>query len=76
QIRGSRRSGLLLRIKDHMQANLSDTALSLDSVSARLGVSTRYISSLFQDEENSFGRYLLASRLQRCATALLEQFLV
>ncbi|KPX46640.1 AraC family transcriptional regulator [Pseudomonas syringae pv. helianthi] len=76
QIQGSRRSGLLLCIKDHIQANLSDTALSLDSVSARFGVSTRYISSLFQDEETSFGRYLLASRLQRCATDLREPLLV
>ncbi|RMS64320.1 Helix-turn-helix, AraC type [Pseudomonas syringae pv. aceris] len=75
QAQGSRRSGLLLRIKDHIQANLADTKLSLASVSVRFGVSTRYISSLFQDEQTSFGRYLLASRLQRCASDLREPLL-
>ncbi|AKF43563.1 helix-turn-helix domain-containing protein [Pseudomonas fragariae (ex Marin et al. 2024)] len=75
QAQGSRRSGLLLRIKDHIQANLADTKLSLASVSVRFGVSTRYVSSLFQDEQTSFGRYLLGSRLQRCASDLREPLL-
>ncbi|GGJ32052.1 helix-turn-helix domain-containing protein [Pseudomonas avellanae] len=76
QAQGSKRSALLLRIKDHIQSNLTDTTLTLPCVSARFGISTRYLNSLFHDEETSFGRYLLSSRLQHCANDLREPLLV
>lgn len=74
-IPGPRRSALLLRLKDDIQTRLGDSELSLASVSARFGISVRYINSLFQEEQTSFGRYLLASRLQRCARDLREPLL-
>lgn len=69
---GSRRTALLFRIKDHIQARLADSDLSLGGVSAHFGISSRYTNSLFQQEQTSFGRYLLAARLQRCARDLRE----
>lgn len=72
QAQGSKRSALLLRIKDCIESRLADGELSLDSVSRQLGISSRYVNSLFQEEQTSFGRYLLASRLQRCARELRE----
>ncbi|GAB7533664.1 helix-turn-helix domain-containing protein [Pseudomonas sp. 3A(2025)] len=75
EVQGFRSSALLLRIKDFIQGQLGDTDLSLASVSSRFGISARYINSLFQEEQTSFGRYLLASRLQRCARDLREPLL-
>lgn len=69
---GARRNALLFRIKDHIQARLADADLSLTSVSAQFGISARYINTLFQQEQTSFGRYLLAARLQHCARDLRE----
>lgn len=69
---GSRRTALLFRIKDHVQAHLGSAELSLAGVSACFGISSRYVNSLFQQEQTSFGRYLLASRLQRCARDLRD----
>ncbi|WP_407316105.1 helix-turn-helix domain-containing protein [Pseudomonas sp. nanlin1] len=68
----SRRSALLLRIKDHIQAHLGDSELDLASVSRKFAVSVRYISRLFQDDDTTFGRYLLHQRLQRCARDLRD----
>lgn len=69
---GSRRNALLFRIKDHVLARLADSELSLATVSAHFAISTRYINSLFQQEQTSFGRYLLAARLRHCARDLRE----
>lgn len=69
---GSRRNALLFRIKDYVSANLADTDLSLGTVSAHFGISSRYVNSMFQQEQTSFGRHLLATRLQCCARDLRE----
>lgn len=74
-LRGSRRNALLFRIKDHVSARLADTDLSLASVSAHFGISARYVNNLFQQEQTSFGRYVLAARLRRCARDLRESAL-
>ncbi|HCF0987681.1 TPA: AraC family transcriptional regulator, partial [Pseudomonas aeruginosa] len=66
----ARRTSLLYRIKDYLRANYADSQISLTSVARAYGVSPRYISSLFQDEQTSFGRFLLDLRLQCCAEQL------
>lgn len=68
----SRRTALLFRIKDYVRAHLSDPHLSLAQVSAQFGISTRYVNSLFQQEQTSLGRYLLESRLGCCARDLRD----
>lgn len=69
---GARRNALLFRIKDHIQSRLVDPDLSLTSVSEQFGISARYVNTLFQQEQTSFGRYLLSTRLQHCARDLRE----
>lgn len=69
---GTRHTALLLRIKDHIQLELGNSALSLAQVSARFGITARYVGKLFQQEQTSFCRYLLDSRLKRCAQDLRE----
>lgn len=66
----SRRTAFLYRIKDYIQQNLGDNELNIAQLSSYFGVSSRYINSLFQEERTSFGRYLLAARLQHCASDL------
>ncbi|MGO4003376.1 helix-turn-helix domain-containing protein [Pseudomonas fluorescens] len=68
----SRRTALLFRIKDYIQQNLGDNEFCLAQVSQFFGISARYINSLFQEEDTSFGRYLLAARLQHCAYSLRD----
>ncbi|RAI70846.1 AraC family transcriptional regulator [Pseudomonas fluorescens] len=69
---GSQRTTLLFRIKDYVHAHLSNPDLTLTEVSTRFSISPRYISSLFQKEQTSFGRYLLDSRLKHCARDLRD----
>lgn len=66
----SHRSGLLLRVKAHIAAHLPDPDLSPDRVAAALGISTRYINNLLEDEKTSFRRYVLEQRLDQCRTLL------
>jgi AraC-like DNA-binding protein len=60
------RSALLYRLKAHVLAHLPNPDLSLTETAAALGISPRYVNSLFADEQTSFQRYLLAQRLERC----------
>ncbi|QKZ05451.1 helix-turn-helix domain-containing protein [Pseudomonas eucalypticola] len=72
-VAGSARcTALLLRIKDYVKAHLGDAELNVAAVSACFGVTPRYVNRLFQQEQTSFGRYLLLSRLQRCARDLRD----
>lgn len=49
-----------------MQARLGNAEMDLAEVSAHFGITFRYVNSLFQQEETSFGRYVLVSRLRAC----------
>lgn len=69
---GARRNALLFRIKDYIHKRLTDADLSLTCVSKQFGISARYVNILFQQEQTSFGRYLLNARLLHCARDLRE----
>lgn len=66
------RTSLLYRIKRHIRLHLVDSDLSLAKVASAFSVTPRYINSLFQDEQLSFGRFLLGERLQACACLLRD----
>lgn len=63
----TRCTALLFRLKAYIGANLSRSDLSLQEVAYQFGVTPRYVNSLLHQEGTSFGRYVLLSRLQRCA---------
>lgn len=71
-IKSTHRSVLLTRLKAYIQARLNDPELSLDRVGSALGMSPRYINALLEAEQQSFGRYVLAQRLDRCRCDLAD----
>jgi AraC-like DNA-binding protein len=60
------RSALLYRLKAHVLAHLPHPDLGLAETAAALGISPRYVNSLFADEGTSFQRFVLAQRLEHC----------
>jgi AraC-like DNA-binding protein len=63
---------LLALARDEVERSLDDPALAPGDVARRVGVSTRYLHRLFSDDGPSFGRWLLARRLERCHAALTD----
>lgn len=68
----SHRAGLLYRLKSHVRAHLGDPGLTLGRTAAALRISPRYVNLLLAAEGTSFGRYLLACRLERCRRDLAD----
>ncbi|WP_027351118.1 helix-turn-helix domain-containing protein [Halotalea alkalilenta] len=64
---------LLFQIKMLIDDHLSEPDLSVGAVARRFNITPRYLSMLFQKEGQTFGRYLLASRLRKCAGALRDR---
>jgi len=64
------RAVALLRAKAHIDAHLGDPALGPAQVARALGLSVRYLNLLFEQEQTSLMRHVLARRLERCARML------
>jgi AraC-like DNA-binding protein len=62
----------LQRVKAFALDNLSDDALSADSVAAATGLTTRYINKLFEREGASLMRWVWLQRLEAARAALAE----
>lgn len=69
---GCAQRSLVLRIKDYIDQRLADPALSPDEIAAAVGISTRYLHKLFQDEHRSVSQYVRNLRLERAHRALLD----
>lgn len=66
-------AGTLLELaRDEVERSLDDAELTPADVADRVGISTRYLHRLFSDDGLSFGRWLLARRLERGAEALAD----
>jgi len=65
-------SALLYRLKSHIRAHLADPNLSLSGTAAALGMSSRHVNNLLALQGESFGRYVLASRLEQCRCNLAD----
>nr|WP_264161829.1 hypothetical protein [Burkholderia anthina] len=57
----------LMCVKRHLLAHLRDPALSPAAVEQAMGISSRYINTLFEAENTSLMRYVWNLRLERCA---------
>ncbi|HVV91200.1 MAG TPA: helix-turn-helix domain-containing protein [Solirubrobacterales bacterium] len=66
------RAALTQAALDEIERSLGDPELSPMVVAARVGISTRYLHKLFAARGSSFGRHLLARRLERCRTDLAD----
>ena len=60
----------LHRILEYLNANLQDPDLTPNAIAAAHGISTRYLSKLFECQGVSVTRYILDRRLDRCRTEL------
>jgi AraC-like DNA-binding protein len=57
---------------DEVERSLGEHGLSPTVVAERVGVSTRYLHRLFENRGQSFGRHLLARRLEHCRSELAD----
>lgn len=58
------------RVRDYIERNLHDPALSLPSIAAALNCSTRYLHKVFAQGDETLAQYILNRRLEKCAAAL------
>jgi AraC-like DNA-binding protein len=66
------RSTLLHRLKAYIHGRLPDARLCLAEAAAAMGISPRYVNALLESENESFGRYVLARRLEACRRHLAD----
>lgn len=61
---------LKLRVRQYIQAHLSDPDLSIPRIAEALRCSTRYLHKVFEDDDSSLERLIWTARLERCRAAL------
>jgi AraC-like DNA-binding protein len=66
------RSAQFYRAKAILDARLADPELDMAQVASLIGVSTRYLRSLFSEIGLSFRSYIHNQRLERCSNALSD----
>lgn len=66
------RAELMHRIRAYIEANLGDSHLNLAAVAAAHFISTRYLHSLFHDENESAANWIRNRRLERCRRELKD----
>lgn len=62
----------LRSIKSDITGNLANSALSVDAVAVRQGVSPRYVQMLFEEEGTTFSQYVIGQRLARAHRILTD----
>ncbi len=63
---------ILNRIKIYIEAHLSNSDINPTMVANDIGLSSRYINTLFQKEETSLMRFIWRRRLENCRNDLLS----
>lgn len=66
------RGAALERVKFFIEEHLCAPWLDPNAVARGVGLSTRYINKLFEDDSSSLGRYIWQRRLERCASRLRD----
>lgn len=72
QAQSQARTAQLASIREYLEQNLGDATLGPEVVASRFGISTRYLHKLHADQGQSFSRWLLQRRLERCRRDLDE----
>jgi AraC family transcriptional activator of tynA and feaB len=60
------------RIKAFIEQKLADSAINATLIASSVGLSSRYINSLFADEGTSLMRYVWKRRLENCRKDMLD----
>ncbi|MGR8936094.1 MAG: AraC-like ligand-binding domain-containing protein [Gammaproteobacteria bacterium] len=66
------RTAALHRVKDFIAKHLAEPDLDTATVAGGVGLSSRYINRLFEDEAVSLMRYVWQRRLENCRTDLFD----
>jgi len=66
-------SMLKMRVRQFVQAHLSDPELSIQRIADALHCSKRYLHRVFEDDDASLERQIWNSRLERCHSALMHE---
>ncbi|WP_417847138.1 helix-turn-helix domain-containing protein [Streptomyces viridiviolaceus] len=67
------RGHLVLQVREHIDRNLGDPALSPESIARTLRISIRYLHRLFEDEETTVARLIQQRRLEECSRELARR---
>lgn len=59
-----------MRVKQHVNAHLGESDLSIDRIAREMRCSKRYLHRVFEDEGITLDRYIWRTRLERCREAL------
>ena len=70
---GSTRNHLVQRVREHIDQNLGDPALSPESVAREHHISVRDLHRLFEDEGITVSRLIQRRRLEKCAHELARR---
>jgi AraC-like DNA-binding protein len=70
--RGCIQRSAMLRVKDHIDQQLHDPALTPSEIAATASISTRYLHKLFESEGQTVSEYVRDRRLDRVHKALLD----
>lgn len=70
--RSLHREALLCRAKQAILNNISNPDVDAATIAVKMGITQRYMSSLFSDEKTTFSKFLLAARLERCIHMLSQ----
>lgn len=62
----------LVQIKQFVDENLADHALTIDRIAEELHLSKRHIHTIFADEELTLSRYIWQQRLEQCRQSLAD----
>ncbi|MFD3496966.1 helix-turn-helix domain-containing protein [Streptomyces sp. NPDC058676] len=67
------RTHLVRRVRDHIDRNLGDPALSPEAIAGAHRISVRYLHRLFEGEGITVGRLVQQRRLEECARELARR---
>lgn len=67
---GAARCAFLNSIQKHVEENVQDPELSVETVCRKFGISPRYLHRLFESTDTTFGELVRNRRLERCASEL------
>ncbi|GAA4023525.1 helix-turn-helix domain-containing protein [Streptomyces plumbiresistens] len=67
------RAHLVLRVREHIDRNLGDPALSPEAIAGAHRISVRYLHRLFEGEGVTIGRLVQQRRLEECARELARR---
>ncbi|SEO58197.1 transcriptional regulator, AraC family [Actinacidiphila rubida] len=70
---GTARNHVLLRVREHINRNLSDPDLSPESIARAHRVSVRYLHRLFEGEGTTVRRLIQQRRLEECCRELARR---